>query len=151
MENIIIRKINMDDLTGLHELFCDSYVMEYASFEISRKLKHARKFLEYALDNEDKLEVFSIIDKDTNLAGIAILWYINPFEVEIEIFLKREMQQKGIGSYVLNKLILEMKDAGYNYVFANVHKNNLIGQNFVEKKNMFKVYMDTRERKIYIK
>ena len=44
MKNIFLSNINLDNLGDLHELFSDSYITEFLSFKIDRKLKSARKF-----------------------------------------------------------------------------------------------------------
>lgn len=149
MKNIFLSNINLDNLGDLHELFSDSYITEFLSFKIDRKLKSARKFLYYVLEHKEKIEVLGILDIQNKLNGIVIIKYKNNFELEIEIILKRKIQNKGIGSYVLNKIISEKKKEGYKYVYANVHKDNLIGRNFVLR-NRFKEYLNIEDRKIYI-
>ena len=137
-ENLLVRRLLLDDLQGFHELESNPKVLQYATgnpkslFENEKELKEL--ILKYEKPNND-FWIFAIIRKeDDTFVGTVALVKDN-LEDEIGYRFLEVFWGLGYGSELCKGLIIYCKKIGLKKIIGNVVDVNKASAKILEKNN----------------
>ncbi len=147
MENIRLRQFEEKDKEATYNLHLEG-LKQTESFiddpkareQLDQDLKRIRE--EY-IDNDGEFFVAIINDK---LVGMGALRKVDEATAEIKrMRVKHELQGKGIGSLILDKLIEKAKELGYKKLFLDTSTKQIVAQKLYESRG----FKESKRGEIY--
>jgi len=133
--DIILNKIKKEDYTFLHDLLSQRHSIVNISHKRMPTWEEHVKFIK----SKPYSKWYIVYSGDERIGTILLT-----LENEVGIFLKKNIQHKGVGSFALKLLIKENPHLRY---LANINPNNKKSIKFF-KKNNFKLIQYTYEKPI---
>ena len=133
--DIILNKIKKEDYTFLHDLLSQRHSIVNISHKRMPTWEEHVKFIK----SKPYSKWYIVYSGDERIGTILLT-----LENEVGIFLKKNIQHKGVGSFALKLLIKENPHLRY---LANINPNNKKSIKFF-KKNDFKLIQYTYEKPI---
>ena len=116
MENLILKEMNFSDLEGVYEVS-----------SLSLKETWSLNSIEKELNN--KLATYIVCLEDSKVLGFAGSWLIASEGQITNVAVHPNSRGKGIGKYLMKKLIFVLKNKGCTDITLEVRKSNIIAQN----------------------
>ena len=116
MANLILKEMDFSDLEGVYEVS-----------SLSLKETWSLNSIEKELNN--KLSTYIVCLEDSKVLGFAGSWLIASEGQITNIAVHPNSRGKGIGKYLMEKLIFVLKDKGCTDITLEVRKSNIIAQN----------------------
>ncbi|MDO5040267.1 ribosomal protein S18-alanine N-acetyltransferase [Clostridium sp.] len=116
MANLILKEMDFSDLEGVYEVS-----------SLSLKETWSLNSIEKELNN--KLATYIVCLEDSKVLGFAGSWLIASEGQITNIAVHPNSRGKGIGKYLMEKLIFVLKNKGCTDITLEVRKSNIIAQN----------------------
>ncbi len=116
MANLILKEMNFSDLEGVYEVS-----------SLSLKETWSLNSIEKELNN--KLATYIVCLEDSKVLGFAGSWLIASEGQITNVAVHPNSRGKGIGKYLMKKLIFVLKNKGCTDITLEVRKSNIIAQN----------------------
>lgn len=116
MANLILKEMDFSDLEGVYEVS-----------SLSLKETWSLNSIEKELNN--KLATYIVCLEDSKVLGFAGSWLIASEGQITNIAVHPNSRGKGIGKYLMKKLIFVLKNKGCTDITLEVRKSNIIAQN----------------------
>lgn len=116
MANLILKEMDSSDLKGVYEVS-----------SLSLKETWSLNSIEKELNN--KLATYIICLEDSKVLGFAGSWLIASEGQITNVAVHPNSRGKGIGKYLMKKLIFALKNKGCTDITLEVRKSNIIAQN----------------------
>lgn len=116
MANLILKEMDSSDLEGVYEVS-----------SLSLKETWSLNSIEKELNN--KLATYIICLEDSKVLGFAGSWLIASEGQITNVAVHPNSRGKGIGKYLMEKLIFALKNKGCTDITLEVRKSNIIAQN----------------------
>lgn len=116
MANLILKEMDFSDLEGVYEVS-----------SLSLKETWSLNSIEKELNN--KLATYIVCLEDSKVLGFAGSWLIASEGQITNVAVHPNSRGKGIGKYLMEKLIFVLKNKGCTDITLEVRKSNIIAQN----------------------
>lgn len=123
MSSIRVRIATLADANSIYELNKSVLPIYYSSIEHGMMIMNPTKLVLIAEINKKIPIGYLIGDYWTNGENFHI----------VSIGVNKDIRKKGIGSFLLKKLIDKLKRMGYKTITLNVHEENKVAYKFYEK------------------
>jgi ribosomal protein S18 acetylase RimI-like enzyme len=122
--NLSIRKITMQDLDAIKEIFIRTYSIEPWSETWDNEILQER--LSDFINNTMGLN-FCAYNEDGNIVGVMFgrrMYWIRSKEYYVEeFFIDPKIQRQGIGTFMVDKVSEKIKEDGYGCMILNTEKD----------------------------
>jgi len=146
IQEIEIRKVQLTDLDEIYEIEKENF-----------KCCWSKEFIKFNICLPEYVRKFYTAVKEKRIVGYIVCWLSDKTAHIYNISVKKDYQNQGIGSFLLEYLLEELKKDGFNTVVLEVRKSNLKAISlykkfgFTEEKILSKFYPDGEDAIYMIK
>jgi len=146
IQEIEIRKVQLSDLDEIYEIEQENFIHCWS-----------KEFIQFNIQLPEYIRKFYVVVKENKIVGYIVCWLSDKAAHIYNISVKKEYQNRGIGSCLLEYLLEELKKDGFTTVVLEVRKSNSKAINlykkfgFAEVKVLPKFYPDGEDAIFMIK
>lgn len=141
-ERLILRKFCDQDIGDLHEILKDDIVNTYLPWFVSRNKDDTKRFLYERIYKEYQKKVSYFYAIELKLTH-QVIGYIDVSDIDdkekcgdLGYGIHRNYWKRGIASESANALIQQLKDDGFDYVYATCDQQNIASGKVMQKCGM---------------
>jgi ribosomal-protein-alanine N-acetyltransferase len=146
IQEIEIRKVQLSDLYEIYKIEQENFIHCWS-----------KEFIQFNVQLPEYIRKFYVAVKENKIVGYIVCWLSDKTAHIYNISVKKEVQNQGIGSCLLEYLLEELKKDGFKTVVLEVRKSNSKAINlykkfgFAEVKVLPKFYPDGKDAIFMIK
>jgi len=146
IQEIEIRKVQLSDLDEIYKIEQENFIHCWS-----------KEFIQFNIQLPEYIRKFYVAVKENKIVGYIVCWVSDKTAHIYNISVKKEVQNLGIGSCLLEYLLEELKKDGFKTVVLEVRKSNSKAINlykkfgFAEVKVLPKFYPDGEDAIYMIK
>jgi len=146
IQEIEIRKVQLSDLDEIYKIEQENFIHCWS-----------KEFIQFNIQLPEYIRKFYVAVKENKIVGYIVCWLSDKTAHIYNISIKKEVQNQGIGSCLLEYLLEELKKDGFKTVVLEVRKSNSKAINlykkfgFAEVKVLPKFYPDGEDAIYMIK
>jgi len=146
IQEIEIRKVQLSDLDEIYKIEQENFIHCWS-----------KEFIQFNIQLPEYIRKFYVAVKENKIVGYIVCWLSDKTAHIYNISIKKEVQNLGIGSCLLEYLLEELKKDGFKTVVLEVRKSNSKAINlykkfgFAEVKVLPKFYPDGEDAIYMIK
>jgi len=146
IQEIEIRKVQLSDLDEIYKIEQENFIHCWS-----------KEFIQFNIQLPEYIRKFYVAVKENKIVGYIVCWLSDKTAHIYNISIKKEVQNLGIGSCLLEYLLEELKKDGFKTVILEVRKSNSKAINlykkfgFAEVKVLPKFYPDGEDAIYMIK
>jgi ribosomal-protein-alanine N-acetyltransferase len=146
IQEIEIRKVQLSDLDEIYKIEQENFIHCWS-----------KEFIQFNIQLPEYIRKFYVAVKENKIVGYIVCWLSDKTAHIYNISVKKDYQNQGIGSFLLEYLLEELKKIGFNTVVLEVRKSNSKAISlykkfgFTEEKILSKFYPDGEDAIYMIK